>query len=51
MTDWGYKTKWSASFDLPVDEKMKEFIDKINKEHKEREDVFMARIKNFLRNI
>ena len=45
MTDWGYKTEWSVSFDLPVDEKMKEFIDKMDKEHKEIEDVFTARIK------
>ena len=45
MTDWGYKTEWSVSFDLPVDEKMKEFIDNIDKEHKEIEDVFTARIK------
>ena len=45
MTDWGYKTTWSVSFDLPVDEKMKEFIDKMDKEHKEIEDVFTARIK------
>ena len=45
MTDWGYKTEWSVSFDLPVDEKMKEFIDKMDKEHKEVEDVFTARIK------
>ena len=45
MTDWGYKQEWSVSFDLPVDEKMKEFIDKMDKEHKEVEDVFNARIK------
>ena len=45
MTDWGYKSEWSVSFDLPVDEKMKEFIDKMDKEHKETEDVFNARIK------
>ena len=45
MTDWGYKPEWSVSFDIPVDEKMNEFIDKMNKEHKEVEDVFAARIK------
>ena len=45
MTDWGYKPEWSVSFDIPVDEKMKEFIDKMDKEHKEAEDVFTARIK------
>ena len=45
MTDWGSKTKWSASFDLPVDEKMKDFISNVDKEYKEVEDVFTARIK------
>ena len=45
MTDWGYKQEWSVSFDLPVDEKMKEFINRMDKEHKEIEDVFTARIK------
>ena len=45
MTDWGYKTKWSVSFDIPVDEKMKEVSDKMDKEHKEIEDVFNDRIK------
>lgn len=45
MTDWGYNQEWSVSFDLPVDEKMKEFLDEMDKEHKEIEDVFTARIK------
>lgn len=46
MTDWGYNQEWSVSFDLPVDEKMKEFLDEMDKEQKEIKDVFTARIKN-----
>ena len=43
--DWNDKKNISISFQMPVDEKMKEFINRIEEEDKEINDAFKERVK------
>ena len=44
MAKWNDKTSWSVSFSLKADEKMQEFMKRMDAEHKEREEAFRERI-------
>jgi len=47
--DWNDKTNWTVSFHMPVDEKMKEFMDRMEKESKERYEAFEKRIRTLFK--
>jgi hypothetical protein len=45
MGKWDEKGNLSVTFDVKPDEKMQAFVERMLKEHEEREEAFMKRIK------